>query len=120
VEVANEWTPALHARLDLPFSAIVRSGSQQNLPHDSDHTDWIAGVLNATQSIKVGMTRADLLKVFTTEGGLSWSSPRTYVYRQCPYIKVDVKFAAASNSEELPKDKIVDISRPYLAWSVMD
>jgi hypothetical protein len=99
------------------ISAIVRLGSQQSLPQDSDHTEWIAGVLKATQSIKVGMTRADLLKVFTTEGGLSWSSQRT---RQCPYIKVDVKFAAATNSEELPKDKIVDISRPYLAWSVMD
>lgn len=103
------------------LTAIGRLGSQQSLPQiDSDHTEWIAGVLKATQGIKVGMSRSDLLKVFTTEGGLSWSSQRTYVYRQCPYIKVDVKFAASSNSEELPKDKIVEISRPYLAWSVMD
>jgi len=76
--------------------------------------------MKATQSIKIGMTRSDLLKVFTTEGGLSWSTQRTYVYRECPYIKVDVKFAASSNTEELPKDKIVEISHPYLAWSVMD
>ena len=103
------------------FGSIGRLGSQQSLPQsDSDHTEWIAGVLKVAQGIKVGMTRSDLLKVFTTEGGLSWSSQRTYVYRQCPYIKVDVKFAASSNVEELPKDKIVEISRPYLAWSVMD
>jgi hypothetical protein len=103
------------------FSTVARLGSQQSLPQtDADHTEWIAGVLKATQSIKVGMTRSDLFKVFTTEGGLSWSTQRTYVYRQCPYIKVDVKFAASSNAEELPKDKIVEISRPYLAWSVMD
>jgi hypothetical protein len=103
------------------FSAVARLGSQQSLPQTvSAHTEWIAGVLKATQSIKVGMNRSDLLKVFTTEGGLSWSTQRTYVYRQCPYIKVDVKFAASSNTEELPKDKIVEISRPYLAWSVMD
>ena len=107
--------------LILCFGAIAQLGSQQSLPQtDSDHTEWIEDVLKATQSIKVGMTRSDLLKVFTTEGGLSWSSQRTYVYRQCPYIKVDVKFAVSSNTEELPKDKILEISRPYLAWSVMD
>ena len=39
-----------------------------------------------------GMTRADLLKVFTTEGGLSTGLNRTYVYRECQYIKVDVDF----------------------------
>jgi hypothetical protein len=44
---------------------------------------------------------------------------RTYVYRQCPYIKVDVKFAASSRDGELPTDKIVEVSRPYLAWFVM-
>jgi hypothetical protein len=78
------------------------------------------GVLNATRTIKVGMTRSDLMKVFTTEGGLSATSQRTYVYRQCPYIKVDVKFAASSRNEELPTDRIVEISRPYLDWSVAD
>jgi hypothetical protein len=46
------------------------------------------------QKIKVGMTRADLLKVFTTEGGLSTSLNRTFVYRDCSYIKVDVEFEA--------------------------
>jgi len=34
---------------------------------------------------------------------------------RCLYIKVDVKFAASSNTEDLPNDKIVEISRPYLA-----
>ena len=105
----------------LCLAAIGHLCSQQSPSQNgSEHTEWIAGVLNATQTIKVGMTRSDLLKVFTTEGGLSWTSQRTYVYRECPYIKVDVKFAASSNSQELPKDKIVEISRPYLAWSVMD
>ena len=72
------------------------------------------------QTINVGMTRSDLMKVFTAEGGLSTTSERTYVYHQCPHIKVDVKFAASSRDEELPTDKIVEVSRPYLAWSVYD
>jgi len=72
------------------------------------------------QRIRVGGTRSELLNVFTTEGGLSTASQRTYVYRHCPYIKVDVKFAASSPEKELPTDKIIDISRPYLDWSIMD
>jgi hypothetical protein len=87
---------------------------------DQQHTAWIAGALNAMQTLKISVTRSDLMKIFTSEGGLSTTSQRTYVYRHCPYIKVDVKFAASSHDEELPTDKIVEVSRPYLAWSIMD
>ena len=105
----------------LSVSVVAQSESQQNPSQiDREHTAWIADALKAMQTIKVGMTRSDLMKVFTTEGGLSTTSQRTYVYRQCRYIKVDVKFAASSRDEELPTDKILEVSRPYLAWSVMD
>lgn len=102
-------------------SAVAQSKSPQRPSQiEREHAAWIADVLNHMQTIKVGMTRSDLMKVFTTEGGLSTTSQRTYVYRQCSYIKVDVKFAASSRDEELPTDKIVEVSRPYLAWSVGD
>jgi hypothetical protein len=105
----------------LCVSAVAQSESQPSPSQlDRERTGWLAGALNAMQTIKVGMTRSDLMKVFTTEGGLSTTSQRTYVYCQCPYIKVDVRFAASSRDEELPTDKIVELSRPYLAWSVMD
>ena len=93
-------------------------------------TEWIANSLKEIQKIKVGMTRADLLKVFTTEGGLSTGLTRTYVYRECPYIKVDVEFEPvgrpARNAEgrvtlvESGEDVIRTISKPYLAWMVID
>jgi len=107
------------------LSAIVRLGSQQKLPQiDKDHTEWIASALRSIQAIKVGTPRSDLMKVFTNEGGLEFknatTSQRTYVYRECPYIKVDVKLAISSPDEDMPTDKITEISRPYLAWSVMD
>lgn len=102
-------------------SAIAQSNSVAlNSLSDSEHTKWIASAMRSMQTIRVGMTRSDLLTVFAGEGGLSTTSQRTYVYQHCPYIKVDVKFAAASPSEELPTDKIVQISQPYLAWSVAD
>jgi hypothetical protein len=86
---------------------------------DIAHIDWVHSVLVSIQTIKVGMTRGDLMGIFTTEGGVSSPSRRTYVYRQCPYIKIDVKFAPASGME-LANDKIVEISRPYLEWSILD
>jgi hypothetical protein len=105
----------------LSVSAVAQSESAQGQSQiDREHTARIANALKVMQTIKIGMTRSELMKVFTTEGGLSTTSQRTYVYRQCPNVKVDVKFAASSRHEELPSDKIIELSRPYLAWSVMD
>jgi len=74
------------------------------------------------------MTRGDIMRVFTFEGGLSTRAQRTYVYRQCPYIKVDVEFEVEQFRDaqgriagpEANGDVIKRISRPYLAWGVAD
>lgn len=94
------------------------------------HTEWIAKSLTKMQTVRVGMTRADVLKVFTTEGGLYTSTARTYVYRECPYIKVDITFSHVTRSQRAkdghriqvksPLDKIQTISKPYLEWTVGD
>ena len=109
------------AGLSLP--AQTSQGSQ-------GQTEWIANSLREMQKIKVGMTRADVLKVFTTEGGLSTGLNRTYVYRECPYIKVDVEFEPVGRAardvegrmtlKEDGGDIIKKISKPYLEWSVVD
>jgi len=89
-----------------------------------ERTKWIAKILWQTGKIKPGMQRSDLLKVFTTEGGVSTRFQRTYVYKECPYIKVDVRFKAVGSAktpfEEPPEDIIESISRPYLGWTVAD
>jgi hypothetical protein len=82
------------------------------------------------ESIKPGMTRKDLLDVFTTEGGLSTGLRRTYISQECPYFKVDVEFEAAGRPSrdregrvtlvEDDRDVIVKVSRPYLQFSIMD
>jgi hypothetical protein len=87
---------------------------------DKNLTQQISDILKKCESIKPGMTRADLLKVFTTEGGLSTQIWRTYVYSRCPYIKVDVEFASTKSKQEQPTDIITKISKPYLAWSIGD
>jgi hypothetical protein len=90
----------------------------------SEHTEWIAKSLKEMQTIKVDMTREELLKVFQEEGGISTRTQRRYVYRECPYIKVDVEFEPVGSRQdkvtEYPKDKIVKISKPFLEFSIRD
>jgi hypothetical protein len=56
-------------------------------------------------TIKPGMTRSDLLRVFATEGGLAARTHRTYVLKQCPILRVDVEFSIAGNEAN---DKITE------------
>jgi len=96
----------------------------------TDHTEWIDRSLKEMETIKAGSTRAELLKVFAEEGGLSTALRRTYAYRDCFMIKVDVEFAAAGRpargaagrvtSVESPDDVIIKISRPYIARPIVD
>jgi hypothetical protein len=85
---------------------------------DREHTEWIESVMTSIRTIKPGATRTDLLKVFTEEGEFYH---RTYAYKQCVYIKVDVEFAPVGNENtETPEDKISAIFRPYLDYSITD
>jgi hypothetical protein len=80
--------------------------------------------------VKPGMTRSDLLSVFAMEGGLSFGLQRTFVSQDCPYFKVDVTFRAVGRPDrdqegrvtliEDPRDEILSMSRPYLAYAVAD
>lgn len=86
------------------------------------HTNWISECISRTKDIHPGKTRADLLKIYTTEGGISTRSWRKYVYKECPFIKVDVEFKPTDDDKwtEKPGDIITKISKPYLEWSIMD
>lgn len=87
---------------------------------DSGHVQWVEKSLSIMQTIKVGMTRMDLEKVFEEDGGISTRGQQTYVYRGCPYFKVDVRFEPDPEKPEKENDKIIRMTRPYLAPPVMD
>jgi hypothetical protein len=99
-------------------------------PSSSDHVSWVAEALKRIETIQPGMTRQDLLKVFTTEGGVSSGLQRRFVSRDCPYFKVDVQFQAVGRPgrdasggvtlEEDSQDIIIQISRPYLQRVIVD
>jgi len=120
------------------FSIIaISSSASRRLIHSAhqeqstqDHIAWVTHTLEKMETIKPGMTRGDLLKVFRTEGGESTRLQRTFVSRDCPYFKVDVEFRAAGGPDRdnarfvtLVKDNrdiIIKVSKPYLQFSIMD
>jgi len=83
-----------------------------------EHRQWIDQVLRSVATIKPGMTRAELLGVFTEEGGLSNRLWRLCVLKDCPYIKIEVEFEPVGEEKNLlierPEDRIRKISRPFL------
>ena len=97
---------------------------------DQDAARWIGDALLEIETVKVGMTRGQLLVVFDIEGGIFTGLRRTYVYRRCPIIKVDAEFEAFGRPSrdaegrvtlvESDQDVITKISRPYLARQVID
>ena len=111
-------------------SALVSASASRQPRTRDDHIAWVADSLKHMQTIKAGMTRTELLVVFTTEGGLSTPLRRTFVSRDCPYFKVDVEFEAVGRPDrdrdgrvtmvEGDQDGIIKISRPYLQFSVID
>src|SRR5579883_1367046 len=106
------------------------SGLQAQSGTAGSHVAWVGEVLKRMLTIQPSMTREALLKVFTTEGGISTRLRRTFISRDCKYFKVDVDFRAVRGPysddqgrvapTEDPRDLIVAISRPYLAFSVLD
>lgn len=110
------------------FVRPARSTSHEGITQD--HIAWVSQTLKRMETIKPGMTRFDLLKVFRTEGGLSTVLRRTFVSQDCPYFKVDVEFKAVARPDsdnagfvtllEDNRDIIVKISKPYLQFSIGD
>jgi len=99
----------------------VEIDARPDLQIDRDHTQWIQQVMRSISIIKPGMTRQDLLQVLTEDGGLSTRANGRYVYKHCPYIKVDVQFSAVgAEANENSDDKVVKISRPYLEHPIFD
>jgi hypothetical protein len=110
----------LYAFVVLSISPSIRAEPQREA---SIPNDVVIKILKQWETLKPGVsTRADLLKIFAEEGGLSSVTMRTYGYRGSPMIKVDVEFTPSkpNQGDELPSDTISKISRPYLGFAIFD
>ena len=116
-------------KLTLVLLAVVALGfliaqSRAGDEVDKNLTKQMSDILTEWKKITPGTKRAELLKVFTTEGGISTARHRIFVHRRCPCIKVEVDFTLSdpqqSIVDERPTDTVSRISRPYLEWSIID
>src|SRR5882724_4369294 len=109
----------------------VKTAGKTRLDQEAENnSQWVARSLKEMETIKLGTTRGELLKVFTEEGGLSTGLHQTYVYKQCQYFKVDVEFRPVGRPArdrdgrvtgvKSNEDVFAKISKPYLALSIAD
>jgi hypothetical protein len=128
---------SLLACLFVVITGFTRSSQSPDRVHDQ----WLLERYSEAISIKEGMTRADLLKLFRTDGGLQSFLPTRYVLKRSNLVKVDVDFdvPAGVNGKIVPEDlrfemqnagdvhfvsndklKIKRISKPYVEPSDSD
>ncbi len=85
---------------------------------------WLAARLKEAESIGVGSTFADVVKVFRGDGGLSALTKHRFVLILCPYVKVDMEFETAKGGKakyRLPGEaKVVSVSKPYFEPEYLD
>ncbi len=86
-------------------------------------------ILKEIETLRVGMTRAELLKSFSVPGGFSVFSrtKQTYEFKKCPMVKITVEFMPigpitnrTGRTGESERDRIVSISPPFLGWVAVD
>jgi hypothetical protein len=78
------------------------------------------------ESITNGMTRAEVEKKLTMDGGLQTVSPVRFLDPACPGFKINVEFDFKRNAIdqnraiETKADKVIRVSKPYLERPFMD
>lgn len=90
---------------------------------DDSCCSLVARALSSAAAIKPGMKRRDVDKSFVQEvGGISFRIEGRYVFKECPYIKIKIRFSEAheTTDNESPEDIVTGVSTPYLEGSVKD
>lgn len=94
--------------VSIVLAVVISGATAPVVEKELSHTEWVAKSLQEIEAIKVGSTHEQFWKVFTGDGGISYGR---YVYRGCPYIKVDAEFKNM---------KLTKISKPYLQRRIED
>lgn len=92
------------------------------LAANQDHLRWVSERAREMSTVKVGMTRYELLDVFEPNGGLSTAAQGVFRHRKCPYFKIVVEFEPQAEHRDEPggrffryDDVITRISGPYVS-----
>ena len=105
------------------FATYSMTTREQDEPEQA-HKRWLNERYAEATSIKPGMSRADLLRVFKEDGGFQSIPATRYILRSCDMIQIGVEFDTEYGQayKEKPDEdlKITKVSRPYLALPAMD
>jgi len=116
------------AAILLPVHAAPESQPQREIIS----AETAISILHDWETLKPGVSsRADLLKIFSrTGGGFADATRRSYAYKDCAYILIDVTFSLSQPKEAykdsktsydgLPSDIISTISKPYIGFLAWD
>ena len=103
--------------------AVREPGPRQNSVKQQDSCTVVKEALDDSLHIKVGMTRREVEKYFSPDGGLQSFSTTRYVYLKCEFIKVNISFKSALRGKQnlrSPDDIVENVSKPYLEYPVTD
>ncbi|MGL4462538.1 MAG: hypothetical protein ACRC1K_10305 [Planctomycetia bacterium] len=85
---------------------------------------WLEARHKEVESVKVGSTYAEVVKVFHHDGGLSAANSHRFVLILCPYLKIDVEFEdkpGVKVGHPVPVTaKVVSVSKPYFEREFAD
>ena len=107
-----------------PALAPAAPSGQSAFQQAADRRQWVLQSYMKMETIKAGMTRADLLKVFEPEGGESTREEASFDYPECDYFHVQVRFEPVGLAQKHglgnSNDKITSISEPYIGLAIKD
>ena len=97
---------------------------------DEDRRRWLAERYAESVSVRPGMSRRELRRLFRPDGGLQTIPSSRYVLKSCAMVKVEVRFELPEGaSREDFRDeneridaqmKIAEVSKPYLEPEATD
>lgn len=107
----------------LGLLAVREPEPRQNSVKHQDSCTVVKEALDDSLHIKVGMTRREVEKYFSPDGGLQSFSTTRYVYLKCEFINVNVSFKSAVRGSRIsgsPDDIVESVTKPYLEYPVAD
>ena len=111
-------------------SALGAGALRLGAAAEDEHRRWLAERYAEAVSVRPGMSRRDLRRLFRPDGGLQTIPSSRYVLKSCAMIKIDVKFAlpeGAAREDFREEDergdealRITEVSKPYLEPEATD
>jgi hypothetical protein len=108
----------LLAPLIVTLGAASSSGTMRQHP-TGDQCSVVHDAYEQASKLKPGMTRADIERAWTHDGGLDAIGHSRYIFSRCEYIQIGVEFRSVGDRQS-SADVIKSVSGPYIAPPALD